>query len=66
MVALFTIRHPLFKPPVSNVDCAALPQPRQSSPLLSVEDGIRVVAIDGPFLPKPDIIARDKFRATDS
>ena len=45
---------------------AALPQPSQSSPLLSVEDGIGVVAIDGPILRKPDIFARVLFRATDS
>ena len=44
----------------------ALPQPGQSSPLLSVEDGIGVVAIDGPILRKPDIFARVLFRATDS
>jgi hypothetical protein len=45
---------------------ATLPQPSQSSPLLSVEDGIGVVAIDGPILRKPDIFARVLFRATDS
>ena len=45
---------------------AALPQPGQSSPLLSVDDGIGVVAIDGPILRKPDIFARVLFRATDS
>ena len=45
---------------------AALPQPGQSNPLLSVEDGIGVVAIDGPILRKPDIFARVLFRATDS
>ncbi len=45
---------------------ATLPQPGQSSPLLSVEDGIGVVAIDGPILRKPDVFARVLFRATDS
>ena len=45
---------------------AALPQPGQSSPLLSVEDGIGVVAIDGPMMRRPDIFARVLFRATDS
>ena len=45
---------------------AALPQPGQSSPLLSVEDGIGVVAIDGPIMRKPDIFARVLFRATDA
>ena len=45
---------------------AALPQPGQTSPLLSVEDGIGVVAIDGPIMRKPDIFARVLFRATDS
>ena len=45
---------------------AVLPQPRQSSPLLSVEDGIGVVAIDGPILRKPDIFARVLMGATDS
>ena len=44
----------------------ALPQPGQSSPLLSVEDGIGVVAIDGPMMRKPDVFARVLFRATDS
>ena len=45
---------------------AALPQPGQSSPLLSVEDGIGVVAIDGPMMRKPDVFARVLFRAADS
>jgi ClpP class serine protease len=44
----------------------ALPQPGQSSPLLSVEDGIGVVAIDGPIMRKPDIFARVLLGATDS
>ena len=44
----------------------ALPQANQTSPLLSVEDGIGVVAIDGPILRKPDVFARVLFRATDS
>ena len=45
---------------------AALPQPGQTSPLLSVEDGIGVVAIDGPMMRKPDVFARVLFRAADS
>jgi len=45
---------------------AALPQPGQSSPLLSVEDGIGVIAIDGPMMRKPDVFARVLFRAADS
>ncbi|MCX6878202.1 MAG: S49 family peptidase, partial [Verrucomicrobia bacterium] len=45
---------------------AALPQPGQSSPLLSVEDGIGVVAIEGPMMRKPDVFARVLFSATDS
>ena len=45
---------------------AALPQPGQSSPLLSVEDGIGVVAIDGAMMRKPDVFARVLFRAADS
>ncbi|WP_295447401.1 S49 family peptidase [uncultured Thiodictyon sp.] len=45
---------------------AALPQPGQSNPLLSVEDGIGVIAIDGPMMRKPDIFARVLFRAADS
>ena len=45
---------------------AALPQPGQSSPLLSVEDGIGTVSIEGPILRKPDIFARVLMGATDS
>src|SRR6478609_2774110 len=41
-------------------------QPRQSNPLLSNEDGIGVVAINGPILRKPDAYARMVFGATDS
>jgi len=43
---------------------AALPQPRQSNPLLSVEDGIGTVSIDGPILRKPDVFARVLMGAT--
>ena len=42
----------------------ALPQPRQSNPLLSVEDGIGTVSIDGPILRKPDVFARVLMGAT--
>ena len=45
---------------------AALPQPRQSNPLLSVEDGIGTVSIDGPILRKPDVFARVLMGATSS
>jgi len=45
---------------------ASLPQPGQSSPLLSVEDGIGVVSIEGPILRKPDLFARVIFGATSS
>jgi signal peptide peptidase SppA len=44
----------------------ALPQPRQSNPLLNVEDGVGVVAIDGPILRKPDVFDRVLLGATDS
>jgi signal peptide peptidase SppA len=44
----------------------ALPQSRQSNPLLNVEDGIGVVAINGPILRKPDVFARVLLGATDS
>ncbi len=37
-----------------------------SSSLLSVEDGVGVVAIEGPILRKPDIFARAFFGATSS
>ena len=40
--------------------------PRQSNPLLSVEDGIGTVSIDGPILRKPDIFARVLLGATGS
>ena len=42
------------------------PQHQPSSSLLSVEDGIGVVAIDGPILRKPDLFARAFFGATSS
>ncbi len=41
-------------------------QAGQSSPLLTVEDGIGVVAIEGPILRKPDLFARVLFGATGS
>ena len=44
----------------------SLPQVRQANPLLSVEDGIGVVAINGPILRKPDVFARVLLGATDS
>lgn len=39
---------------------------RQSNPLLTVEDGIASVSIEGPILRKPDIFARIFMGATDS
>ena len=45
---------------------ATIPQPGQSSPLLSVEDGIGVISIEGPILRKPDLFARVIFGATSS
>lgn len=44
----------------------SLPQHQPSSSLLSVEDGIGVVAIEGPILRKPDLFARVFFGATGS
>ena len=41
-------------------------QPRPSNPLLSNENGIGVVAINGPILRKPDAFARVMLGATDS
>ncbi len=43
-----------------------LPNTRPSNPLLSVEDGVGVIAIDGPIIRKPDIFARVLLGATDS
>lgn len=43
-----------------------LPNQESDSPLLSVEDGIGVVAIEGPILRKPDLFARIFFGATGS
>lgn len=43
-----------------------LPNQPNTSSLLSVEDGIGVVAIDGPILRKPDFFARVFFGATSS
>jgi capsid assembly protease len=44
---------------------SAAPAP-PSSPLLSVENGIGVLAIDGPILRKPDVFARVFMGAADS
>ena len=43
-----------------------LPKQASESSLLSVEDGIGVVAIEGPMLRKPDLFARIFFGATSS
>ena len=43
-----------------------LPKQASESPLLSVENGIGVVAIEGPILRKPDLFARIFFGATSS
>ena len=43
-----------------------LPKQASESSLLSVEDGIGVVAIEGPVLRKPDLFARIFFGATGS
>ena len=45
---------------------AQLPGQAPTHELLSVEDGIGTVAIEGPILRKPDLFARIVFRATDS
>ena len=42
------------------------PSARQTNPLLSVEDGIASVSIEGPILRKPDLFARIFLGATDS
>ena len=53
--------------PRARSSTAGLPLPSiQQSPLLSVEDGVGVVAIEGPILRKPDAFARAIFRATDA
>ena len=39
---------------------------RQPHPLLTIDDGIGVVSIDGPILRKPDLFARIFMGATDS
>jgi signal peptide peptidase SppA len=44
----------------------ALPQPDSSNPLLSVEDGIATISIEGPILRKPGLFARVMMGATDS
>jgi signal peptide peptidase SppA len=41
-----------------------LPKQAAESPLLTIEDGIGVVAIEGPILRKPDLFARIFFGAT--
>ena len=43
-----------------------LPKQESDSPLLSVEDGIGLVAIEGPILRKPDLFTRIFFGATGS
>ena len=43
-----------------------LPKQAAESPLLTTEDGIGVVAIEGPILRKPDLFARIFFGATSS
>lgn len=42
------------------------PSARQSNPLLSVEDGVGFVSIEGPILRKPDLFAQIFLGATDS
>jgi signal peptide peptidase SppA len=44
----------------------ALPQPDSSNPLLSVDDGIATISIEGPILRKPGLFARVIMGATDS
>ena len=44
----------------------SLPNHQPASSLLSVEDGVGVVAIEGPILRKPDLFARVFFGATSS
>jgi signal peptide peptidase SppA len=43
-----------------------LPKQASESPLLTIEDGIGVVAVEGPILRKPDLFARIFFGATSS
>ena len=43
-----------------------LPQPDSPNPLLSVEDGIATISIEGPILRKPGLFARVIMGATDS
>lgn len=40
--------------------------PEPDSPLLTVEDGVGIIDIEGPIMRKPDIIARLIFGATDT
>lgn len=44
----------------------SLPGESQSSPLLTVDDGVGVVSIEGPIVRKPDTFARVLFGAADS
>ena len=43
-----------------------LPSSHPGNPLLSVQDGIGVVAIEGPIIRKPDLFSRVIFGASDS
>ena len=43
-----------------------LPLNRPASPLLSLDDGVGVISIEGPILRKPDLFARVIMGATDS
>ncbi len=43
-----------------------LPKQASENPLLAVEDGVGVIAIEGPILRKPDLFARIFFGATSS
>jgi hypothetical protein len=42
------------------------PKKATENPLLTIEDGIGVIAIEGPILRKPDLIARVFLGATSS
>jgi signal peptide peptidase SppA len=41
-------------------------QPEPQSPLLSVENGVGIVTIDGPIIRRPDLISRVLFGAADT
>ena len=43
-----------------------LPQPDSSNSLLSVEDGIATISIEGPILRKPGLFARVIMGATEN